>query len=170
LAYEVRFRDGGKFRQRTFSVKREAEAFAKKTEVALSEGESTAPLLRNGTKFAEVAAASLAASKGRLKPSTFEGYDRMYRRHVFPALGSKRIAAITSTDLEQWIAALSLTPPRDGQRNAAPFHGQARLHRREQGLPLRAQAPLHQSQPGHGRRLAAGAAGAEVRADLPQRR
>ena len=61
----MRWRDSGKFRQRTFSVKREAARFADNVELDLTEGKSTAPLVKNSETLPQVAEASLAASKAR---------------------------------------------------------------------------------------------------------
>jgi integrase len=119
VAYEVRWRDNGTFRQKTFVVKRAAERFAETVELDISEGKSTAPLVKNSKTFRQVAEDSLAASKGRLKPRTYEGLVQMYSRHVFPAFGSRRIGTITSADIEKWIAALAVTPSLD---SGTPLH------------------------------------------------
>ena len=47
-AYEARWRADQKFRQRTFTVKRDAERFALKVENDIAEGATTAPLVRRG--------------------------------------------------------------------------------------------------------------------------
>ncbi len=117
--YTVRWRDGSRFRQRTFTVKREAERFASKVEDDIAVGNSTAPLIRNSKTFQEVAEASLASASGRLKPRTLDGYVQVYRRHVFPHLGSRRIGSITSEDVERWIAELAVTPT---ARSGQPLH------------------------------------------------
>jgi hypothetical protein len=83
--FEVRWRDNGTFRQRIFTVRRTAERFAETVEVDLAEGKSTATLVTNSKTFRQVAEDSLAASKGRLKPRTYEGLVQMYARHVYPA-------------------------------------------------------------------------------------
>ncbi len=117
--YTVRWRDGARFRQRTFTVKREAERFASKVEDDIAVGNSTAPLVRNSKTFQQVAEASLASAAGRLKPRTYDGYVQVYRRHVFPHLGSRRIGSITSEDVERWIGELSVTPT---ARGGEPLH------------------------------------------------
>lgn len=118
-SYVVRWRDGDAFRQRTFAVKREAERHATKVEAELEEGNSTAPLISKTKTFRQVAEDSLAASKGRLKPRTYEGSVRVLARYVYPALGAKRIGSITSADMEKWIAELSATPT---MRTGTPLH------------------------------------------------
>ena len=94
---------------RPFSVKREAERFADNVESELTEGKSTAPLIKHSKTFRQVAEASLAASKARLKPRTYDGLVQLYARHVYPALGTKRIGAISNADIEKWILALTET-------------------------------------------------------------
>ena len=117
--FEVLWRDGDAKRQRTFSVRREADRFALKVESQLAEGESTAPLVKNAKTFLEVAEASLAASKGRLKPRTYDGYVQVYRRHVYPEFASRRISTITTLDVEKWIAKLAATV---SERTGNPLH------------------------------------------------
>jgi len=102
--YEVRWRANGKFKQRSFPVKRDAERFALKVENELAEGNSTEPLVRNSKTFREVAEASMAASAPNLKPSTASGYEIAYRVHIFPAFGARRISTITSLEIERWLA------------------------------------------------------------------
>jgi integrase len=118
-AYEVRWRDNGKFRQRTFTVRRQAERFAESVEDDLSEGKSTAPLVKNSKTFRQVSEDSLAANKVRLKPRTYDGLVQIYARHVYPALGSRRIGSITSADMEKWIATLAKTKT---VRTGTPLH------------------------------------------------
>jgi integrase len=119
-AYEVRWRDGnGGFKQRTFTVKREAERFGMKVEADLAQGASTEPLVKNSRTFQQVAEASLAASRGKLKARTYDGYVQIYGLHVFPTLGARRISTITSEDLEKWISKLAKTP---STRGAGTLH------------------------------------------------
>lgn len=114
-AYEVRWRDGGKHRQRTFNVKREAERFALTVENEVARGASTAPLVKNSKTFREVAEQCLAADKPLLKQKTLEGYEMTYRVHAYPAFGSRRISTITSQDIEKWVADLRATPTPGGK-------------------------------------------------------
>jgi hypothetical protein len=119
VSYVVRWRDNGSFRQRTFSVKWEAERFADNVESDLTEGMSTAPLIKHSKTFQQVAEASLAASKARLKPRTYDGLVQLFARHVYPALGTKRIGAISTADIEKWILALTETVT---LRTQTPLH------------------------------------------------
>ena len=103
-AYEVRWRDGGRERQRTFTVKREAEQFAARVDVAVQDGTTTAGMVRQVKTVAEVVEASLAASAPRLKPRTVDGYRRSYDLRVLPRFGTTRISAVTSEAVERWVA------------------------------------------------------------------
>lgn len=109
-AYEVRWRDGTRHKQRTFKIKREAERFALKVENELDAGNSTVPLVKNAKTFQEVAEQCLAADRARLKRKTLEGYEMTFRVHAYPAFGSRRISTITSQDIEKWLADLRAKP------------------------------------------------------------
>jgi len=106
-AYEVRWRDAGRERQRTFTVKRDADRFALSVENTKASGDSTAPLAGRSQTFAEAVAASLAASRPKLKPGTYLGYVVLYDSRILPRFGKLRIAAITSQQVEKWIADLT---------------------------------------------------------------
>ncbi len=103
-AYEVRWKDSGKDRQRTFTVKRDANRFALRLEVALADGATTAGMVKLTKTVAEVVEASFAAAAPRLKPRTVDGYRRTYDLRVLPRFGSQRISAVTSEHVEVWIA------------------------------------------------------------------
>lgn len=108
IAYEARWKDAnGRFRQRTFPTKREAERFALRIENELADGLSTDALVKNAKRFREVARASLDAST-RLKPKTRRGYEDAYKLHIYPTFGDRRINTITSLDVESWMADLEL--------------------------------------------------------------
>ncbi|WP_158590083.1 tyrosine-type recombinase/integrase [Amnibacterium setariae] len=55
---------------------------------------------------AEVVAASLAASKPRMKASTYSGYEQLYATRILPVFGHQRITALTSEAVEAWLADL----------------------------------------------------------------
>jgi integrase len=87
-------------------VKREAERLAARIESELSTGTTTAPHSARSKTFAQVTAESLAASRSRLKPGTLAQYENLYASRVLPTFGAKRIAAITSQEVEKWVAGL----------------------------------------------------------------
>jgi integrase len=105
-AFEVRWRENGKERQRTFTVKREAERFAGRVENDKEDGKSTEPLAGRSRTVAEVVAASLEASRPRLKPGTYAGYVHLYDSRILPTFGKQRISAVTSQDVERWVGKL----------------------------------------------------------------
>ncbi|MDH6237892.1 tyrosine-type recombinase/integrase [Cryobacterium sp. CG_9.6] len=107
IAYEVRWRSGSSFKQRSFKVKREAERFALRVENDLAEGTSTEPLVKNSKTLGDVVTASLAASKPALKPLSYRSSESVYRNHVLPAFGSRRISTITRAEVQTWIVALT---------------------------------------------------------------
>lgn len=105
--YEVRWREQGKQRQRTFKVKRVAERFALQVESEQAAGASTEPLAGRGKTFERILDASLAASRPLLKPTTYEGYALLHNAWILPRFGKQRIAAVTSEHVERWVASLT---------------------------------------------------------------
>ncbi|QEO15619.1 site-specific integrase [Agromyces intestinalis] len=106
VAYEVRWREGGKERQRTFSVKRDAVRHAHNVETALASATTTEPLTR-GKTYREVAEAMLAAQESRLKRGTLLQYKALYEGRIFHEFGGQRIARIDSARIQDWITALT---------------------------------------------------------------
>lgn len=106
IAYEARWRQNGKFKQRTFKVKREADRFALRVEDEVEQGNSTEVYTRRSKTVRDVVEASMVANEKRLKPRTFNSYRQNYDNHVLPALGARRVATITSQDVELWVASL----------------------------------------------------------------
>lgn len=113
-AYEVRWRDDTKHQQRTFNVKREAERFALTVENDLAQGASTAPLVKNSKTFRQVAEGCLEADKSHLKAKTLDGYEIAFRVHIYPVFGTRRIASITSQDVEKFISHMRAKPTPSG--------------------------------------------------------
>lgn len=107
VAYEVRWRDGSRFRQRTFKVKREAERFALRIEDQIAKGATTDPYVKRSTTVAEVVEASTAVAAGKLKPRTLASYRQTYDNDILPWFGARRVAAVTSQDVEKWVQDLS---------------------------------------------------------------
>jgi DNA invertase Pin-like site-specific DNA recombinase/integrase len=105
-AFEVRWRADGKFRQRTFTVKREAERFALEVENEIAEGATTAPLVRRVLTVAQVVEASLEASRPGLKERTHRSYVSIYRNRVLPTFGKREVTEVTRADVQAWVTAL----------------------------------------------------------------
>jgi integrase len=106
IAFEVRWRSGAAFKQKTFKVKREAERFALTVENEQALGNSTEPLVKNSKTVAQVVAASLAASAPELKPRTMQSYQVIYNNRILPEFGSRKISTVTRAEVQAWIAKL----------------------------------------------------------------
>jgi len=103
-AYEVRWRTNGKFKQRTFTVKREAERFALKVENEIADGNSTDALVKNAKTFREVAELMQIANAHTWKPKTSRDTKSAFEQHIYPTFGDRRINAVTTMDVEAWLA------------------------------------------------------------------
>jgi integrase len=106
-AYEVRWRSGDAFKQRSFKVKREAERFALKVENELAVGNSTDPLVKNSRTVREIVQGSLAASAPGLKARTIQGYQTIYDNRILPKFGSRRASTVTRAEVQAWLVELS---------------------------------------------------------------
>jgi len=106
-AYEVRWRAEGKFRQRTFTVKRDAERFALKVENQIAEGATTSPLVRRVLTVAQVVEASLEASRPGLKERTHRSYVSIYSNRVLPTFGKRKVTEVTRAEVQAWIVAMN---------------------------------------------------------------
>lgn len=105
-SYTIRWRDAsGTFKRKTIRNRREAERFALRVENELADGNSTEALVKNGRTFREVADAYVAANPDH-KYSTRRNDEMAYRLHILPVFGDKRVARITSLDVEAWLADL----------------------------------------------------------------
>ena len=105
-AFEARWRDGGKFRQRTFTVKRDAERFALKVENGIAAGESTDLLTRNGKTVRDVVEGSMEASRPELKPRTYRSYRAIYDNRILPRFGARRVSSVTRAEVQAFVAEL----------------------------------------------------------------
>ncbi|MFJ9551469.1 tyrosine-type recombinase/integrase [Streptomyces erythrochromogenes] len=105
-AYEVRWRDQGKDRQITCKTLPQAKKEKVRIEDLLAAGRSTTQLTSRKT-VAEVIEACIVASEPKLKARTIEGQRSMYKNHIKPAFGSRRITSLRAADIEKWIAQLA---------------------------------------------------------------
>jgi integrase len=105
-AWEVRWVDSGRERQRTFTVKRDAERYALTVENAKANGAPTAELAGRTEKFDAVVKASLDASRPRLKAGTVLQYENLYATRILPTFGAQRVSAITSQEVQKWVSGL----------------------------------------------------------------
>ncbi|WP_062072132.1 tyrosine-type recombinase/integrase [Demequina sediminicola] len=106
-AYEVRWRAEGKFRQRTFAVKRDAERFALRVENQIAEGTTASPLVRRVLTVAQVVEASLEASRPGLKERTHRSYVQIYNNRVLPTFGKRKVTEVTRAEVQAWIVAMN---------------------------------------------------------------
>ncbi|WP_288076302.1 site-specific integrase [Rhodococcus sp. (in: high G+C Gram-positive bacteria)] len=104
--YRVRYRtpDRKQTDKRGFRTKRDAEAFANTVEVEKLTGTYIAPKLGQIT-IGELGPDWLAR-QSHLKPSSYRPVETSWRVHVEPKWGSKRLADVTMTSVEQWITDL----------------------------------------------------------------
>lgn len=110
--YRVRYRkpDGAQTDKRGFKTKREAELFLASTTVSKASGEYLDPTQsrRTLTSFADQWKRGRLAS---LKPSSQNTMETAWRIHVEPYWGTRRVASIRSSEVEDWISILG----RDGK-------------------------------------------------------
>ncbi len=104
--YTVRWRDNGRFRKRTFRVKRDAERFALSIHADLVQGRSTLPHQVRGKTVRECVDALMELAVFDLKPRSVHGYWQVYNQHVLPVFGARRIATLTREDVDRWVAGL----------------------------------------------------------------
>lgn len=105
FAYEVHWRDHGRKRQMTCRTEPQAEKEVVRIEDMLAAGKSTTQLTSRKT-VAEVVEASIAASEDKNKARTVGGHRAMYRNHIGPAFGQRKITGIRAEEIEKWLAAM----------------------------------------------------------------
>ena len=108
----VRWRQAGRFKQRTFKAKREAERFALRIEDEVEQGNFTDVYVRRSKTVREVVEASMRASAGKLKPRTLVDYEQAYRLHILPVFG----AASRQSPARRSSAGSRICRPRDSAR------------------------------------------------------
>jgi len=103
-AYQARWRDlDGRWRSKSFSVKREAERFANRVTNDLDAGVSMEPT-RGIQTVGQVADRWLANQHDRLRPRVWANYERAIRLHVKPTFGARKITTVTPGDVLDWVA------------------------------------------------------------------
>jgi integrase len=85
---------------------REKEAIQLQTQInaRLAEGRSTTTLSGRSKTFREVADRMQSVEAHALENKTNDGYEEMYRLHIFPTFGKQPIHSISSMDIEEWWA------------------------------------------------------------------
>lgn len=92
--------------QRTYRVKTQANR-ALRERIAQEARDELSDERAAREPFEQVAKAWLAATGRRVKARTAESYESSLRVHVLPGFGGRRIGAITSREIEDWLARLA---------------------------------------------------------------
>ncbi|MGN6169880.1 MAG: N-terminal phage integrase SAM-like domain-containing protein, partial [Solirubrobacteraceae bacterium] len=98
-------------------------------------------MVRTGATFADAAAEYLRyieRDRGR-KPSTVRGYRSVIEAHLLPAFGEMPVEAVTTGEIERWIAGANGSP-RTRNKLLILLHGILGRARKVYGLPLNAAA------------------------------
>jgi integrase len=91
-AWVVDYTAGSRRHVKTFSRKKDADAFAATVHVDIRAGIHTSP---NKVTVAEAGAKWLADCEGRLEPSTVEAYQQHLNDHIVPYLGTVKLSLLT---------------------------------------------------------------------------
>jgi integrase len=123
-----------------YFTKRTAEAWLRDLLDEVRRG--TLPgMVRTGVTFADAAAEYLRYiehDRGR-KPSTLRGYRSMMEAHLLPAFGGMPVEAVTTGEIERWIAGVDGSP-RTRNKLLILMHGILGRARKAYGLPVNAAA------------------------------
>ena len=115
--YRPRFRDAtGKEHARHFKRKVDAQRWLDEMTAAMVTGQYVDPAAGRMT-FREYAERWRATQVHR--PTTAAHVETMLRRHVYPALGDKRLGSVLPSDVQSLVKQLSLAP-RPGDRRSGP--------------------------------------------------
>jgi integrase len=107
VAFEVRWREHGADRQKTLPTRRAAERHALKVEDKLERSGNSDGLYERRETVAEVVEKVMANAERKLKPRTLHSYRLIYDARILPEFGRRRVATVTSQDVEAWISELS---------------------------------------------------------------
>lgn len=111
VRYDVRTRVGGRVVTKTFTRKRDADAFAASIETAKLRGSAIDPRATRIT-FGDYATRWLGL-RHDLRPRTREDYATLLRVHLLPAFGRTFLGAIEPSQVRSWHASLAEEhPPR----------------------------------------------------------
>lgn len=107
--YMVRYRtpDHKQTKKRGFTTKRDAEAFAATVEVEKLTGSYVAPAL--GLVTVGELGKEWLGRQAHHKPSWTERLESVWRVHVEPAWGARRIGDLRQSEIQTWIAGLQLS-------------------------------------------------------------
>lgn len=98
----------------TFDTERKAKAHLRKVENQLEDARGVDPSsakAKASRPLGEYAREYLDGLAGQVDPSTIEGYEKLYRRHIAAVFGSKPVASITTADVARFRASLLAPHP-----------------------------------------------------------
>lgn len=108
--YRVRYRkpDKSQTDKRGFRTKKEAELFLASVTVSKATGEYIDPALGR-IRITDLSAGWLAGKKSTLKPSTYRPVLSAWEQHVQGEWGTREVAKIQPSEVQQWVAQLAET-------------------------------------------------------------
>ncbi|WAM17520.1 tyrosine-type recombinase/integrase [Rhodococcus sp. JS3073] len=108
--YEVRHRtpSNGSTRKRGFTTKRDAQAYAAQVEVAKQTGAFVQASSGRAT-VGSLGPAWVERQKAHVKPSGWRSYESAWRVHCEPRWGSVPLNRVKYTEVQAWVAELSVT-------------------------------------------------------------
>lgn len=105
MGWEVRYKDGGKHRSKTFKLFKQADAFRKKVERDLDDGLHLADSDKQTVDAVCEAYIRLQEDRlrnGIISRGRYENIKKAVDRNIKPLLGKRLIADIKEADIEQW--------------------------------------------------------------------
>lgn len=103
-AWKVRYRDPDRVeRARTFTKRKDAEAFASTVETDILRGDYVDPRAGKGTlnEWATKWSSTLT-----VKPRTQASYESLLRSRILPKFGKRQLASLRRSDIQEWIASM----------------------------------------------------------------
>lgn len=102
--YKVRWREGGRNRSRTFSRKRDAEAYDAEVKRRRQLGPIAVQMLDAGSETLDeyVAKTFAPGHMAHLRPKTARRYAGQYRKHIQPYLGAVPLRDLTVDSIAKW--------------------------------------------------------------------
>lgn len=117
-SYQARYRLDGKFVEKTFRLKRDAQDWLTSEQAQLLQGTHVNPRLSE-RPFAEVVEAWRESWPGRIEPSTQLRYEQTLRLHVLPEFSSRPIGQIDRAAVQRWVNRMTADGKPSGTVRAA---------------------------------------------------
>ena len=109
VAWQVRFKEAGRERLKTFDRKRDAEQWLADRQAAKLRGDLLSPEAAKLT-FAQLIDDWRGTWDGRLEPKTGERYEQVIRAHLMPEFGGRMAHQITTAEIQRFLAGLRVAP------------------------------------------------------------